>query len=1631
MLPLRLLLLLAACAGGAASTDQPALPVDDTAGKSSLTFVFDITGSMFDDLVQVREGARKIFQTVMQQREKLIYNYIMVPFHDPYLGEIINTTDAAYFMRQLGKVYVHGGGDCPEKTLTGIQKALEISLPSSFIYVFTDARSKDYDLEDTVLNMIQEKQSSVVFVMTGDCGNRTHPGFRVYEKIAAASFGQVFHLEKSDVSTVLEYVRHAVKQKKVHVLYEVRERGGTVVRNVPVDEHMTELTLSLSGDKDDEDVLDITLKDPSGRPVDKNVYSKEGGTIDLKNVKLIRLKDPQPGTWQVITNSRLKHTIRIFGHGTIDFKYGFATRPLDRIELARPRPVSNQNTYLLVNMTGLIPPGTTSEISLLDYFGNTLYTNAASPHRNNPQMYFVGPFVPPKGLFFVRVKGVDEDDYEFQRIAPTAIGSVNVGGPRAYMNPTTTAFATTDANLTCTIESASPFTLYWMKGSERIGGPLFYQMTDTAIWTLPEVTLRDRGEYFCVVVSENGNHTVKTFLDTRESPPLITGLTNTSTPLGHPAFLHCQTQSSSKVEIRWLRYGVTVLNGVNTMVYPNGTLRIHQTSRADAGAYECQARNTGGMTSQSTLLKVLELPRAAVSPTTLYFVPRTTFNISCYVDGDPKPQPHWFYNGRRIHPDHKYYITFKNDLIVRDPSPRDVGVYECRAVSAAGTHADSATVYVAVAPRVELKQSKTMIGRGDSISFDCIILEGTPQPKIQWFRNGRELLQNSNEYMTINGAHLSIAGAQDTDAGSYSCVAENIAGRDIGVVKVDVGSMPSIVPSPETVRVNIERQATLQCRAIGHPPPTISWQRDGIPLENIDHSRYTVLPDGNLLIMNAQLEDQTRFTCIAKNEYGQQSKTTMVMIIGLVSPVLGHVPPEEQLIEGEDLRLSCVVVLGTPKPDIKWFKDGVPVEPSSSVIIEGGGSSLLLRNGNPADEGRYTCAAISPAGNATLNVNVQLIKKPEFIVDEHEPPAELSVREGQSMELPCRVRGTPTPAVTWSLDGRPISVNSKDYTITQDNTLVIINADKASAGTYTCTAMNPAGESEQSTYVSVIAVPVISPGQSSFNLIQGTPVTIPCDVYMDPMPDIKWYLNGEPFEGGYVDENGALTIEDAEEIHRQVIRSFDSSICNLSRKYAGIFPETVSKIVLVNETVSLPCPARAIPPPIRIWSYEGQNMDTIAIHHEVTEEGELILPSVQLDNTGHYTCLVSNLAGDDSITYSLEVNEKPQIVSETPGTIDVVKGLTLEIPCKARGTPEPERIWKKDGIQIGQGETDTTNIDSAGTLRIMNTQTNHGGQYTCEVSNAVGSDSRLTTVVVQEPPVILPATITNYTSVEGDLVEIRCHVEASPPAEIQWSRRGVPITESTPGVSVNGGTLIIQSVNKEDAAFYTCKASNPAGKTEKVIRLSVIVPPDIPDQDSVVLESVKIHQPFSLYCPVFSTPLPTITWYLDDTVMSDGDPNVILSEDKRRLHVIKARTTDAGVYKCVARNLAGESSKTFDVEVIVPLNVDESEWKRKVSVFEGQRVELGCPVSGHPAPTVNWVVGGRILNPGENIRGIELSESGNLLVIDNSTVDHAGTYHCVAQHKAGSLDVDIELTVRGECLYFGIIQPFLWGFWVL
>lgn len=51
-------------------------------GKSSLVFVFDTTGSMYDDLKQLRAGAEMILNTALKE-SNIIADFVFVPFHDP------------------------------------------------------------------------------------------------------------------------------------------------------------------------------------------------------------------------------------------------------------------------------------------------------------------------------------------------------------------------------------------------------------------------------------------------------------------------------------------------------------------------------------------------------------------------------------------------------------------------------------------------------------------------------------------------------------------------------------------------------------------------------------------------------------------------------------------------------------------------------------------------------------------------------------------------------------------------------------------------------------------------------------------------------------------------------------------------------------------------------------------------------------------------------------------------------------------------------------------------------------------------------------------------------------------------------------------------------------------------------------------------------------------------------------------------------------------------------------------------------------------------------------------------------------------------------------------------------------
>ena len=67
---------------------------------------------------------------------------------------------------------------------------------------------------------------------------------------------------------------------------------------------------------------------------------------------------------------------------------------------------------------------------------------------------------------------------------------------------------------------------------------------------------------------------------------------------------------------------------------------------------------------------------------------------------------------------------------------------------------------------------------------------------------------------------------------------------------------------------------------------------------------------------------------------------------------------------------------------------------------------------------------------------------------------------------------------------------------------------------------------------------------------------------------------------------------------------------------------------------------------------------------------------------------------------------------------------------------------------------------------------------------------------------------------------------------------------------------------------------------------------------------------------VHAVPAPQITWYKNgDELRLDGADKYLLSRDGRELVITAASIDDTARYTCVARNLAGEIEKNFDVVV--------------------------------------------------------------------------------------------------------------------
>lgn len=978
-------------------------------GASTLAFVFDVTGSMYDDLVQVIEGASKILETSLKRPKRPLFNFALVPFHDPEIGPVTITTDPKKFQYELRELYVQGGGDCPEMSIGAIKIALEISLPGSFIYVFTDARSKDYRLTHEVLQLIQQKQSQVVFVLTGDCDDRSHIGYKVYEEIASTSSGQVFHLDKKQVNEVLKWVEEAVQASKVHLLSTDHLEQAVNTWKIPFDPSLKEVTVSLSGPSPM-----IEIRNPLGKLIKKGFGLKE--LLNIHNsAKVVNVKEPEAGMWAVKTSSSGRHSVRITGLSTIDFRAGFSQKPTLDFKKTVSRPVQGIPTYVLLNTSGISVPARVDRLELLNISGSSLKTIPVKyyPDRKPYGIWNISDFIPPNEAFFLKVAGYDKDDYLFQRVSSVSFSSIVPDAPKVTMPKKTPGYYLQPGQISCSVESLLPFTLSFVRNGITLGVDQYLKESASVNWDIEKVTLSDEGSYECIAVSSAGTGRAQTFFDVSEPPPVIQVPNNVTVTPGERAVLTCLVISAVDYNLTWQRNGkdVRLADPARIRISANLSLELRTVKSTDAGEYQCLVSSEGGSSAASVFLTVQEPPKVTVMPKNQSFTGGSEVSIMCSAAGYPKPKISWTVNDMFIMGSHRYRMTPEGTLFIKNAVPKDAGIYGCLASNSAGTDKQTSTLTYIEAPKLIVVQSELLVALGDTTVMGCKT-SGVPPPQVKWFKGDLELRPSTFLIIDPLLGLLKIQETQDLDAGDYTCVAVNDAGRATGKITLDVGSPPVFIQEPADVSMEIGSNVTLPCYVQGYPEPKIKWRRlDNMPIFSRPFSVSSIsqLRTGALFISNLWASDKGTYICEAENQFGKIQSQTTVTVTGLVAPLIGISPSVTSVIEGQQLTLPCALLAGNPFPERRWIKNSAMLVQNPYITVRSDGS-LHIERVRLQDGGEYTCVASNVAGtiNKTTAVDVHVLP-----TIQHGQQI-LSTIEGIPVTLPCKASGIPKPSIVWS-----------------------------------------------------------------------------------------------------------------------------------------------------------------------------------------------------------------------------------------------------------------------------------------------------------------------------------------------------------------------------------------------------------------------------------------------------------------------------------------------------------------------------------------------------------------------------------------------------------------------------------------
>ncbi|XP_029901992.1 leucine-rich repeats and immunoglobulin-like domains protein 3 [Myripristis murdjan] len=158
-------------------------------------------------------------------------------------------------------------------------------------------------------------------------------------------------------------------------------------------------------------------------------------------------------------------------------------------------------------------------------------------------------------------------------------------------------------------------------------------------------------------------------------------------------------------------------------------------------------------------------------------------------------------------------------------------------------------------------------------------------------------------------------------------------------------------------------------------------------------------------------------------------------------------------------------------------------------------------------------------------------------------------------------------------------------------------------------------------------------------------------------------------------------------------------------------------------TARLECAAVGHPSPQIAWQKDGGTDFPAARErrmHVMPEDDVFFIVDVKTEDIGVYSCTAQNTAGAISANATLTVLETPSFLRPLMDRT-VAKGETAVLQCIAGGSPPPRLNWTKDDSPLLVTERHFFAAANQ-LLIIVDAAEADAGKYTCEMSNALGTE---------------------------------------------------------------------------------------------------------------------------------------------------------------------------------------------------------------------------------------------------------------------------------------------------------------------